>query len=606
METSETQPVQRQQASPAQYGNEPLLALPNGTIIDLATGYVPLLGRFTFEDKATKGLRKRKAAEEPEPPIYFTALELVRDNQFLLLAGPSGSGKTTFAKHLCFRLTSADFDHARLLVRNDLGHMREERWDSGQVLPCYFALDNPECLQTLVDVTVPNAIRAASAEKIALIVAIDAINRAGGAAPRLLQQLVSLFRGHENHRLVLLGVPDICDRWVLPSDVVRHDLLPMLEVHRRQAVARHLGPASPEAVIATGTAAKSPALFALALQARHCGERAEDLLDSWLSITFPRPGDVQVVTENAYNRIRYDQPPREPTKLASLATIHNPAAGCTAIQHLLAARRLAGLASHNAVELFRQQPQANAPIIQSCLLRLASLGCSDGLVHGLLDGSPAESQRGALLVADVVGKTQRFQDKMISTMLDIITQGALSATELNKAGRILSRFGDPRDLTSLAEVPAGSFVMGSHSHPNSQPLGVIALQSFRIGVYPVAVRDYLAFVRETGRDWVSPDGADPDRLNAPATDLTWHDATAYCSWLTHRWRSIGKIHCHEQVRLPAEPEWERAARGNQTDTGSDALVYPWGTTGEDQAANSETTGLNATCAVGLFPKGRSP
>ncbi|EFQ36445.1 hypothetical protein CGRA01v4_10428 [Colletotrichum graminicola] len=605
METKEIHSIQFQQALAAQFGSEALLALPNGTIIDLAAGYVPLLGRFTFEDKAAKGLRKRKADEESEPPIYFTALELVRDNQFLLLAGPSGSGKTTFAKHLCFRLASADFHHTRPVVRNDLGHVREEKWDSGPILPYYFTLNDPNHPQTLVDITIPNIIQAASTEKIDLLFAIDAINRAGETAPRLLQQLVSLFCGHKNHRLVLLGVPDICDRWALPPNIARHNLLPMLELHRRQAVARHLGPAPPEAPIATGVAAKNPALFALALQARHCGEQAEDLLDSWLSVTFPRPSPVQELAEAAWNRICHVQAPRETVKLGSIASINNPAIDCTAVQHLLAARHLAGLPLHVAVELFRLQPQAYAPVIKSCLFRLASSGCSDGLVEGLLDGLPTQSQRGALLVADVVGKARGFQDKIINTMLDIITQGTLSATDRDKAGRILSRFGGPRDLTSLAEIPSGSFVMGSQSHPNSQPLGEISLERFRIGVYPVAVRDCSAFVRETGRDWVSRGGADPDRLNTPATDLTWHDARGYCSWLTQHWRKIGKIGSHEKVRLPTEPEWERAARGGQTGTGSEALVYPWGTTWEDDAANSEATDLNATCAVGLFPKGRS-
>ncbi|KAK2063052.1 DUF323-domain-containing protein, partial [Colletotrichum caudatum] len=480
-------------------------------------------------------------------------------------------------KHLCFRLTRADFGHTRLLVRNELGDAREEKWDIGPILPYYFAVDSPNRLQTLVDITIPELIQAASTERVALLFAIDAIDRAGESTPRLLQQLVSLFRGQENHRLVFLGVPDICNLWALSSDIARHDLLPMLNLQRRQVVAKHLGPAPEEALVATGTAAKNAALFALALQTKHRGERAENLLDSWLSITFPRPDAVQELTETAYSSMRHDQPPREMPRLPSVAAMKNPA------------------------------PQAHSPVVKSCLLRLASLGCSDGLVERLLtDGSPTESQRGALLVADVVGKAPRFQDRIISEMLNIITQGTLSATDRDKAGRILSRFGDPRDLASLAEIPAGSFAMGSQSHPNSQPLGEITLQSFRIGIYPVAVGDYLAFARETARDWVSLDGADPDRLNTPATDLTWHDARAYCSWLTHRWRKIGKIGSHEQVRLPTEPEWERAARGDRTDPGSDGLVYPWGTTWEDQAANSESTGLNATCAVGLFPRGRSP
>ncbi|KAK1569699.1 C-type lectin protein [Colletotrichum navitas] len=380
----------------------------------------------------------------------------------------------------------------------------------------------------------------------------------------------------------------------------------MLELHRGPAVARHLGPAPSEAMIATGFAAKNPALFALALQTRHCGDRAEDLLDSWLLVSFQRPGPVQELVEAAYNRICHVRAPRETVELRSVAAINDPAIDCTAVQHLLAARRLAGLPLHVAVELFRLHPQAYAPVVQSSLPRLASSGCSDGLIEGLFDGSPTQSQRGALLVADVVGKAHWFQDKIISTMLEIITQGTLSATDREKAGRMLSRFGDPRDLASLAEIPAGSFVMGSESHPDSQPLGEITLQSFRIGIYPVAVRDYSAFVRETGRDWMSQDGAGPDRLNTPATDLTWHGARAYCSWLTQHWRKIGKIGSQNKSAFR-----QNRSRNVQLEVAKlkprvRRWFYPWGTTWEDQAANSETTCLDATCAVGLFPKGRSP
>jgi iron(II)-dependent oxidoreductase len=59
------------------------------------------------------------------------------------------------------------------------------------------------------------------------------------------------------------------------------------------------------------------------------------------------------------------------------------------------------------------------------------------------------------------------------------------------------------------------------------------------------------------------------------------------------------------VRLPTEPEWERAARGDQADARAE-IIYPWQGSWDPDAANSEETGLNTTCAVGLFPKGRSP
>lgn len=147
-------------------------------------------------------------------------------------------------------------------------------------------------------------------------------------------------------------------------------------------------------------------------------------------------------------------------------------------------------------------------------------------------------------------------------MLVIIENSALSTLQRGKAGRILSRLGDPRALTALAVVPAGRCILGSTCHFNSTPSCQLSLREFRIGLYPIVNRDFKKFVLETSRKWQSPDGFDLEKQNAPATDLSWYDAISYCNWLTCRWHLSGKIPLDEHVRLPTEPEWERAARGD--------------------------------------------
>jgi iron(II)-dependent oxidoreductase len=173
-----------------------------------------------------------------------------------------------------------------------------------------------------------------------------------------------------------------------------------------------------------------------------------------------------------------------------------------------------------------------------------------------------------------------------------------------RAGRHLSRAGDPRDLAELVAVPGGTFIMGSALHSNSTPPHEVTLAPFRIGRYPVVNVLYARFVDATGRAWHSADGRDPAMANAPATDLSWDDARAFCAWITPLWRAEGRIAADEVVRLPTEPEWEHAARGFQP--ASDTQVYPWSGAWAALRCNSEEAGVNDRCAVGLFPAGRSP
>ncbi|NDD64733.1 MAG: hypothetical protein EBZ36_12295, partial [Acidobacteria bacterium] len=68
--------------------------------------------------------------------------------------------------------------------------------------------------------------------------------------------------------------------------------------------------------------------------------------------------------------------------------------------------------------------------------------------------------------------------------------------------------------------------------------------------------------------------------------VTWLEARDYCEW-------VGK-------RLPAESEWEFAARGR------DNRLYPYGGEWRPRFSNARETGLNKPQAVGSYPEGISP
>jgi iron(II)-dependent oxidoreductase len=170
----------------------PLLVLPSHEPLNLSDAYIPLLVNYTHEDRAAKGLRKRKPDDVPEPPIYFTALEAVRDHRLLMLSGPPGSGKTTFAKWLFQWLTREGKETKRVktVVRNDLGDMAEESWDATNVVAHYFVVDSPESLKTIAEEVMPSLQSESRDKDFTKLIMLDTIEMAGEETPGVLSDLV--------------------------------------------------------------------------------------------------------------------------------------------------------------------------------------------------------------------------------------------------------------------------------------------------------------------------------------------------------------------------------------------------------------------------------
>lgn len=56
------------------------------------------------------------------------------------------------------------------------------------------------------------------------------------------------------------------------------------------------------------------------------------------------------------------------------------------------------------------------------------------------------------------------------------------------------------------------------------------------------------------------DDRDLNGANQPVVGVCWHEALAYCKWLTTVLRAAGRIRADQEVTLPNEPQWEKAAR----------------------------------------------
>jgi iron(II)-dependent oxidoreductase len=151
-------------------------------------------------------------------------------------------------------------------------------------------------------------------------------------------------------------------------------------------------------------------------------------------------------------------------------------------------------------------------------------------------------------------------------------------------------------------IPSGYFSMGSCFHPREQPSRQVFVPEFDITNMPVTVGQYSTFIEsgayqqkqwwsQIGWDWRQgkedgwgrSDFTTPDtwseqkrRTSHPVVGVTWYEAEAYCNWLSNYKKKI--------IRLPNEPEWEYAARGE------DGRPYPWGEEFDPSLTNTLESG----------------
>lgn len=140
----------------------------------------------------------------------------------------------------------------------------------------------------------------------------------------------------------------------------------------------------------------------------------------------------------------------------------------------------------------------------------------------------------------------------------------------------------------MVYVPGGETTIGSRrGRPIERPVFQAEVEAFWMDTHPVTVEQFRQFVKATGytteaerfgdagvfdmetqqwrlvtgAQWRTPLGPEgpPAPDDHPVTQVSWHDASAYCEW-------AGK-------RLPTEIEWEHAARSAQNNRNP----YAWGT-----------------------------
>ncbi|MCL6512422.1 MAG: SUMF1/EgtB/PvdO family nonheme iron enzyme [Anaerolineae bacterium] len=149
----------------------------------------------------------------------------------------------------------------------------------------------------------------------------------------------------------------------------------------------------------------------------------------------------------------------------------------------------------------------------------------------------------------------------------------------------------PHGEPEWVHVPAGEFTMGEGEEQHR-----VALPAFDIARVPITNAQYQLFVQAAEHEppeYWNGKRAPRGKEAHPVVGVSWHDAMAYCRWLSS---VAGK-----DITLPSEAEWEKAARGSD-----DARAYPWGDVFDATRCNVRESGFGDTTPVGIFASDAKP
>ena len=265
----------------------------------------------------------------------------------------------------------------------------------------------------------------------------------------------------------------------------------------------------------------------------------------------------------------------------------------------LAEQAFSGLASLVGLDLSDNQISKFTKVALKGLTSLEKLDLSDnrmselpeGAVSGLtslqsiaLAGNPLSPAGKARIERELGALGEKTGNEITVEFISQAEQERAHAAELERREAEAQRL-----VGEMVLIPGGSFQMGDLSgegDDDEKPVHRVTVPAFRLGKHEVTFAQWDACVADGGCWGYRPDDEGWGRGNRPVMNVSWDDAQSFIRWLN------GKT--GGGYRLPAESEWEYAARAGTS------TKYHVGNSISSGQANFDESGHGKTVPVGSY------
>jgi len=261
------------------------------------------------------------------------------------------------------------------------------------------------------------------------------------------------------------------------------------------------------------------------------------------------------------------------------------------------------------IEIENALTQANKLVIPILVKGMDDMPNFDGLPKSIQD---LQFRNRAVIRRhpDLLGDCQRLAEGIKAY---VASQGDNVGTSYMTSEKLM-----PKPFAWI-KIPAGRVTLENLWDDGDTYIGkkgqskAVDVSAFEIAKYPITNAQFAKFIEAGGYNnqtwwtesgwaqretngWTEPRYWGDKKWNGaeqPVVGVSWYEAIAFCLWLSDV--------SGEQIMLPTEQQWQRAAQGD------DGRTYPWGNEFDKHRCNTDESGISKTTPVTQYAgKGDSP